>query len=136
MEATSFFEGGYSDPTESNEAYDLRRYKGQIESICNLLDFDTSLQRVKPRDIDEWDKELRAILQGIRRLRNTGSITSYLESSDAVQRCVADALNQFYVASDILQKKGTLTIREREKFYEKLRAGSHFLSKALEYFLV
>jgi hypothetical protein len=134
--ATSFLKGGFSDPSESPEAYLLRTFKGQIESICNLLDFDTSLQRVKSHDIGEWDTELRAILKGIKRLRNTSYIDSLLDSSDAVQNWIAKALDHFYVASDILQKKGIITIREREKFYEKLRASSHCLAKALEYFLV
>ena len=52
MEATSFLEGGFSNPGESQEANLLRRFKGQIESICNLLDFDANLQRVKSNDID------------------------------------------------------------------------------------
>jgi hypothetical protein len=136
MEATSFLKGGFSDPGESQEAYMLRRFKGQIESICNLLDFDANLQRVKSNDIDEWERELRAILKEIKRLRSTSYIDSLLDSSDAVRNWIANALDHFYVASDILQKKGTVTIKEREKFYEKLRASSHCLSKALEYFLV
>jgi hypothetical protein len=136
MEAMNFLQGGFSDPGGSQEAYILRRYKSQIEDICNLIDFGANLQRVKSNDIDEWDRELRAILQAIRRLRNTSSISSLLESSDAVQKCIANALDHFYLASDILQKSGTITLREREKFYEKLRSGSYCLAKALEYFLV
>jgi hypothetical protein len=136
MEATSFVKGGFSDPLESQEAYMLRRCKGQIESICNLVDFDANLQRVKSNDIDEWERELRAIAKQIKHLRNTSYIGLLLESSDAVQKWIANALDHLYVASDILQKKGTITIREREKFYEKLRTASQCLSKALEYFLV
>jgi ABC-type xylose transport system substrate-binding protein len=134
METTSYLKGGFNDPSESPEAYLLRRFKGQIESICNLLDFDANLQRVNSNDIDGWERELRAILKEINRLRDTSYIDSLLDSSDAVRNGIIKALDHFYVASDILQKKGT--IREREKFYEKLRASSYYLSKALEYFLV
>src|ERR1700738_548160 len=96
--ATSFLKGGFSDPSESPEAL-LRRFKGQIESICHLLDFDANLQRVNSNDIDEWERELRAILKEINRLRNTSSIDSLLESSDAVRKWIVDALDHFYVAS-------------------------------------
>jgi hypothetical protein len=136
MEATSFLKGGLTDPGESPEAYILRRFKGQIESLCNLIDFDANLQRIKSNDIDEWERELRSILREIKRLQSTPYIDSLLDSSDAVRNWIATALDHFYVASDILQKKGTITIKEREKFYEKLRASSQCLSKALEYFLV
>ncbi len=136
MEATSFLKGGFSDPRESPEAHQLTRSKNLIESICNLIDFDVNLQRVRPNDIDEWDRDLRTIVKEIKRLRNSSDFDFLLESFDAVQKWIAKALDHLYVASDILQKKGPITIREREKFYEKLRACSQCLSKALEYFLI
>jgi hypothetical protein len=136
MEAPSFLKGGFSDPGESQDSYVLQRSRGQIESICNLLDFGTNLQRVNANDIDEWERELRVILKEIKRLRDTSHIHSLLESSDGVQRSIESALDHLYIASDILQKRGTITIKEREKFYQKLRDASRQLSKAIGFFKI
>lgn len=121
-----------ADP-EQQKIQKLCGYKYQIKDLCHLIDVGMDLRRVETTDIDEWDRELRAIAGEMQQERNNPSIFSILDSSDAVRKGISKALNCFYVASDILKKDHPST-QDRQDFYEKLREGSCCLSVTLQYF--
>jgi hypothetical protein len=125
-----------SDPRDSPEGQVILGFRGQLETMRDLFSYGLDFRNITKRNIDSWDRELREIVKGIKKLRNAPRINELLVSCDAVEEMIWSVIRNLYVASDILQKK-IMTIKDKQILYQKFRECPGFLSEAIDqYFLI
>jgi len=127
----SFLRGEFSDPWDSDEGRALLRYKEQLESLRDFLDSGVDYREITKKNIDEWEKELRGIIEGIKRLQNAPQIDTLLVSCEGAQSMIRRAINNLYIVSHILQKKQP-SVKDMDTCYQRLTACPGFLSDAVD----
>src|SRR6266568_1343928 len=119
--------GQSGDARCSPEGQALLGYKTQLKSMSDLFLYGVDLREITKGDIDEWETELRGIVEGIEKLQNAPYIDVLLTSCDGAQSMIQRAIDSLYVASYILQKE-TPTMEDIENLFPKFRQCSAFLS--------
>ena len=117
------------------DAQTLLKYRAQIKSIRDLLLYEMDLRRVSQSIIDGLVEELRKTTSGIEMLSFASHIDELMFSVMAAQRYIREAIQNLYLASDILDKHN-VSIRERQTLYQKLGECADSLSQALTYFII
>jgi len=131
MDPSSFLRGQPIDPRASPAAQALLGYKHRLKSLRDMFLYEVDYREITKRNIDKWEKELRDIVGGIKRLRDAPHISILLISCDGVQAMIWKAINNLYIASDILQKKNP-TVKDRQTLYQKFRECPEYLSEAID----
>lgn len=131
MAGRSFLPGQSNDPSDSREGQILLKYKMQLYSMSEFFLYEVDPREVTKRNIDEWVTELRSVVKGIKKLQDIPYIDVLLSSCEGVQNTICKAINNLYVASDILQKRNP-SIRDRQKFYQIFTECSALLSDVVD----
>ena len=131
MDPASFLRGQPTDPRASPEGQALLEYKNRLMSMRDMFLYDVDYRTITKRNIDKWEKELRDIVRGIKRFRDAPHINILLTSCDGVQAMIWKAINNLYIASDILLMDNS-SIRDRQMLYEKLGECSGYLTEAID----
>ncbi len=139
MEALNFLRGDFDDRKSSPEAQILAKLKQKLQAQRDLFLCGLDLRKIRPGNIDVCEKELRSIVSEIQRFRCETCSDDLLYSVDGLQSKINMAIDNLYVASDILTKqieKENINIKEREKLYQHLRECPKHLTEALKYFII
>ncbi len=116
------------DPSDSDDRKTLMLYKEKLAEMERLMDI-TDKRTYTTMSIDKLERELRRVIEGIRKLP-----AKHLLSLDAVLSNLRRAQNELYVASDLLNSKGKSTERDSRSFYKCLNNFQEFLYEALQNF--
>ena|SRR6266571_5934101 len=131
MSEYSSLPGQSSDATKSPTGQALLRYKIQLNSMSGFFLYEVDPRDITKENIDEWVTELRGIVKGIKKLQNAPYIDDLLRSCEGAQNMICAAINNLYLASDILQKKNP-PLREKQRFYQIFTECSALLSDAVD----
>lgn len=128
-----FLSGQSSDAKDSPEEHAILGYKIQLNGISDLFLHGIDLREITGRDINDWEKELRGIVEGIKQRQNAPYIDSLLTSCDGARKRICDAIDKLYIASDILRKRNP-TLKDRQRFYLAFRECSAILTNTIDTF--
>jgi hypothetical protein len=122
-----------NDPENSSMAI-LVKYKTVIESLQKLLLYGENLRNINKDAINAFERDLREVIQGVEELRQTTDISQHLTSVDAVQENVRSAINELYIALDVIERQDTEIESTRRSFYTCLINCRRYLTQALKLF--
>jgi hypothetical protein len=115
---------------------DLNRYKATLENIRNILLYGANLRTLTTDVLDTFDHDLREVIKGIERLRNTSHIGDFLVSVEAVQELIRNAINEIYVAVNVMENETINSQDSWRSFFACLANCQRYLSEALKQFLI
>ena len=128
---SSFLRGESSDARGSPDGQTLLGYAEQLRTMSDMFSHEVDLRDITKANIDKWEKELRDIVKGIKKLQKSPYRDILLTSCDGAQTMIQRAIDSLYVASYILQKE-TCTTEDVENLFPKFRQCSAFLLDAVD----
>src|SRR5437588_6853443 len=101
----SFLRGQSDDARDSQDGQALQRYAMQLRTLSDMFSHGVDLREITKANIDKWEKELRDIIKGIKKIQQSPYKDALLTSCDGAQSTIQRAIDNLYVASYILQKE-------------------------------
>jgi hypothetical protein len=127
VEPQNFPQPQPNDPNYSSQLQILRRSMDMLENIWSTLAFKVDLRKIKQKNINMFESDLREVLSEIQKIRR--SPLSLLGSMEAVHENITHAIDKLYRASLFEQKS---TAEEMDSFIQAIRESQQFIYSALE----
>ena len=115
---------------------ELNRYKATLENIRNILLYGANLREMTKVALETFEHDLREVIMGIERLRNTSHIGDSLVSVDAVQALIRNAIDEIYIAVIVMENETRNSEDSWRSFFACLANCQRYLSEALKQFLI
>lgn len=124
----------FNEPDIPQQQRVIAAYRATLEGIYSFLSFDSDLRKIRKTDINVLEQDLRAVIAGIEKLRDTPDILHLVISVDGLQEKLHDAIDSLYFASDLLEEDSSG--KSRKMFYQTLRDCQKSLLEAQRLILV
>lgn len=126
MEQQSFLYSQPYDPNNPPEKQILQRCKDMLENIWSTLAFGADLRKIKQRNINMFETDLRNILMEMQKI--SGSQFSLMGSIQSLHGNVTNAIDKLYMASYYERKS---TPEEMQLFLQEIRPCQQHVYNAL-----